>query len=76
MNSQVHRALFRKEGEGKERDMYMYMCKIHYGTYSRGHRKVPVPLPFRFRATIFTVPVPLPYRFRFALRPFLGTVER
>ena len=27
MNSQVHRALFRKEGEGKERDMYMYMCK-------------------------------------------------
>ena len=44
--------------------------------YSRGHRKVPVPLPFRFRATIFTVPVPLPYRFRFALRPFLGTVER
>ena len=45
-------------------------------SYSRGHRKVPVPLPFRFRATIFTVPVPLPYRFRVALRPFLGTVER
>ena len=44
--------------------------------YSRGHRKVPVPLPFRFRATIFTVLVPLPYRFRFTLRPFLGTVER
>ena len=49
------------------------ICTVQY-MYSRGHRKVPVPFPcndiYRSRS------VPVPYRFRFALRPFLGTVER